>query len=220
MKRDVLTRLDGLTRRDGSSLKRGGSTEGRRKIEVLIEPNTDEPTWEVRQPHTGRSGTRRFNGRARLILTAAAATAVIVNAGAVWAYWRITESTTGRSAAGMAVELALRGRSDLNKPLTSGATGNLTVTLTNDHDFPVRITSVSRGAGNVVADDEHRDAGCTAPVVNLTEESFAVQWDVQNNMIGAFTIPNGLIMAAGGDPACEGATFTVPVQVRGVGRAK
>ena len=92
--------------------------------------------------------------------------------------------------------------------------------MTNDYDFPVRITSVSRGAGNVVADDEHREAGCRARVVDLTQESFAVSWDVQNNMIGAFTIPNGLIMAADPDLACEGATFTVPVRASGVGQAE
>ena len=57
-------------------------------------------------------------------------------------------------------------------------------------------------------------------MVDLTQESFAVSWDVQNNMIGAFTIPNGLIMAADADQACEGATFTVPVRASGVGQAE
>jgi hypothetical protein len=176
----------------------------------------DEPTWEVRQPRTGR---RRLDGRTRSILSAAAVTAVVVNAGAAWAYWKVTASETGRARAGSTVELALRGRSDLNHPLARGATGNLTVTLTNDNDFPIRIMSVSPGAGNVVADGEHRDAGCLMTGVSVTRASFAVSWDVEKNTIGAFTVPDGLTMAAGANNACEGATFTVPLQVSGVSEA-
>jgi hypothetical protein len=117
----------------------------------------------------------------------------------------------------MAVELTLRGRSDLNRPLLAGGTGNLTVTLTNDNNFPITITSVSPGPGNVVADDEHRDAGCRQNIgVSLTKAAFAVSWDVARNTIGAFSIPDGLRMDPNANKACRGATFTVPVQVNGV----
>jgi hypothetical protein len=44
-----------------------------------------------------------------------------------------------------------------------------------------------------------------------------VRWDVRKNTIGAFTIPNGLIRASGGDRACDGAVFTVPIQATGTG---
>ena len=185
--------------------------------EMVVEPDMDEPTWEVRQPAAGRSGRRRLDGRTRTILTLAAATAVVVNAGAVWAYWSITGSDTDRSRSGPAVELAMRGRSDLGRPLTPAGSGDLTVTVTNDYDFPIRITSVTRGIGNIVADDEHRDKGCQDPgVVTITQERFEVSWDVDRNTIGAFTIPDGLFMTADAGSACEGATFTVPLQARGV----
>jgi hypothetical protein len=202
MKRDVLT-------------AGGESNTGKRPpVEVTVRAaDIEEPTWEVRQP--GRKG--RLDARTRSILSAAAVAAVVVNAGAAWAYWKVTASETASARAGTAVELTLRGRSDLNRPLQPGGTGNLTVTLTNDNDFPISITSVSPGPGNVVADDEHRDAGCRENTgVTLTKEAFAVSWDVARNTIGAFSIPDGLHMDQNANKACEGAIFTVPVQVSGI----
>jgi hypothetical protein len=183
-------------------------------VEVMVAPDMEEPTWEVRKPGRGKG---RLDGRTRSILSAAAVAAIVVNAGAAWAYWKVTASETGGARAGTAVELTLRGRSDLNRPLTPGGAGNLTVTLTNDNDFPITITSVSPGPGNVVADDEHRDAGCRDNTgVSLTKTAFDVSWDVPRNTIGAFSIPDGLRMDVSSNKACQGATFTVPVQVSGV----
>jgi hypothetical protein len=182
-------------------------------VEVTVRSDMEEPTWEVLRPGRGKG---RLDGRTRFILTAAAAAAIVVNAGAAWAYWKVTASETGGARSGTAVELALRGRSDLNQPLTRAGTGNLTVTLTNDNNFPITITSVSPGPGNVVADNEHRDAGCRENTgVSLTRTAFAVSWDVPKNTIGAFSIPDALRMAASSDKACQGATFTIPVQVSG-----
>ena len=206
MKRDVLTPHGQRSKLDGGSTRRP-------PIEVTVEPDMDEPTWEVRKP----GGRGRLDGRTRSILSAAAVAAIVVNAGAAWAYWKVTASETGMARAGTAVNLTLRGRSDLNRALLPGGTGNLTVTLTNDNDFPIRITSVSPGPGNVVADDEHREAGCRENTgVSLTKTAFEVSWEVAKNTIGAFSIPDGLRMEATAIRACQGATFTVPVQVSGV----
>jgi hypothetical protein len=179
-------------------------------------PVVEEPTGDVIVVGPRRGFPGRLNARTRSILTAAAVAAVLVNAGAVWAYWHITGSETGREHAGAVVEMNLRGRSNLNKTLTPGSTGDLTVTVTNDNNFPIRITSVSPGAGNIVADDEHRENGCVDHGVVVTSPSVAVHWDVDRNRVGAFTVPNGLAMAATSGPACAGAVFTVPVLVNGV----
>ena len=176
----------------------------------------EEPTWEVHRP--GDTRRQRLTGRTRSILIVAAVAAVVVNAGAAWAYWRITGSATPPVAASTAVELTVRARSDLNRPLQPGRAGGMTVTVTNDYEFPIQITTVTRGAGNIVADDEHRDAGCTFAGVDFTQRQFAVHWEVPRNTIGAFTVPNGLTMRANADPACAGAMFTVPIRVSGVRR--
>jgi hypothetical protein len=179
----------------------------------LAPADHEEPTWEVRQP--GQPRRRRLDGRTRAILSVAAAGAIVVNAGAAWAYWQITKSSTGRTDSGTAVQLALRARSDLNMPLRRGKRSNLTVTVVNEYDFPIRIKVITPGAGNVVADDERRDAGCLVAGVGITRPRFDVSWEVPRNTIGAFTIADGLTMRDDANPKCENAVFTVPVQATG-----
>jgi hypothetical protein len=208
-----------VIRRDLLSGKRDRAEESESEFpkDIHIELTTadhEEPTWEVR-PAAEAARRRRIDGRTRSILSVAAAAAIVVNAGAAWAYWHITESGTGRPTEGAAVELRLRAHNDLNNPLSPGRTGNLTVTVTNEYDFPIRIKTVQPGNGNVVADDEHREAGCTSPVVTITRPQFDVSWDVPQNSIGAYTIVNGLTMSRTVSRACNGAVFTIPVQVSG-----
>jgi hypothetical protein len=203
--------------RDALSGRRDG--EPKKDIHIELAPaDVEEPTWEVRHPSDTRR--RRLDGRTRAILSVAAVGAIVVNAGAAWAYWQITKSTTGRSEAGTAVQLALRARSDLNQPLREGATGNLTVTVVNEYDFPIRIKVITPGAGNIVADDEHRDGGCLSTGVDITRPRFDVSWEVPRNTIGAFTVADGLAMRKDANPKCEGAVFTVPVQATGYGLDK
>lgn len=197
-----------------NALSGGRNSEPEKDLHIELAPaDHEEPTWEVRHP--GAPRRRRLDGRTRVILSAAAAAAIVVNAGAAWAYWRITESRTGQARTGTAVQLALRARSDLNRPLHRGRTGNLTVTVTNEYDFPIRIRVITPGVGNVVADDEHRDAGCLDTGVGITRPRFDVSWDVPRNSIGAFTVTGGLAMRGDANLTCENAVFTVPVQATG-----
>ena len=181
------------------------------QVATPVGPRLAEHTRKARPP----GDARKVTGRARSILTAAAVAAILVNAGVAWTYWRIAEAGARPDGNGATIQMALPARSDLTVPLAPGRRGDLLVTLTNNYDFPVRITSVTLGPGRVLADDEHRDAGCADPIVELTREQFPVRWDVPKNTIGAFTIPDGLIRAADDDMACEGAVFTIPIQASG-----
>jgi hypothetical protein len=213
MRREVLTRL-----REGS-LQGDRGQNGNRINDMHLELDSadhEEPTWEVRRP--GDAPRKRLDRRTRAILGIAAAAAVVVNAGAAWVYWQITESGTGQASSGAPVELALRGRSDLADVLRRGEIGNLTVNVANDNDYPIQIQSVAAGTGNIVADPEHRDAGCTEAAVTFSRPRFDVRWDVQRNTIGAFTIAGALSMRKDAQRACDGATFTVPVRASGVRR--
>ncbi|MDY7084515.1 MAG: hypothetical protein SYR96_05360 [Actinomycetota bacterium] len=209
MRREVLTRL-----REGGGLY-GRGQDGNRFPDMHIEldpSDHEEPTWEVRRAGEGRK--RRLDRRTRMILGIAALAAVVVNAGAAWSYWQITGSEVA-VADGPPIELSLRARSDLNRPLDPGRTGDLIVTVTNDSDFPIRISSVT-GDGPVVADPEHGEVICRPTGVELTRPRFDVQWEVGRNTIGAFNVPGGLSMRADAKKTCVGATFTVPVRVTGV----
>jgi hypothetical protein len=186
-------------------------------MHIELEPTDhEEPTREVRP--SGDTRRQRLTGRTRSILIVAGIAAVVVNAGAAWAYWRITGSAAGPVAASTAVELTVRARSDLNRPLEPGSAGGMTVTVTNDYEFPIQITAVARGPGAIVADDEHREAGCTVAGVEFAQPRFVVRWEVPRNTIGAFTVPHGLTMRANADPTCAGAMFTVPIRVSGIRR--
>ncbi|MEU4164279.1 hypothetical protein [Actinoplanes sp. NPDC026670] len=173
----------------------------------------EEPTWEVRHP----TRRRRFDKRARLILSAAAIAALLANAGAAWAYWRFNDPAAAEDwTAGTTVEVSLTAISDPGRPLRPGIPGNLTVTVTNQHEVPVHITEILPGKGPAVADDVHRDAGCAEPRVEFTQPMFAVSWEVPRNTVGAFILNGALAVRAGGDTSCQGATYTVPVRAKAV----
>ncbi|MFC7275601.1 hypothetical protein ACFQS1_16555 [Paractinoplanes rhizophilus] len=215
-----MIRLDALSRRRAASGSTASSESPQRDQSgaptghIELRPSDhEEPTWEVRHP--GDRPRRRLDGRTRTILAVAAAATVVVNAGAAWLYWRITGSETGHWGAAATVELTLRARSDIHRPLLAGQTGNLTVTVTNDDDTPVKITSVGPGTGRIVPDAEHRERGCQDPGVRLTRDRFAVSWEVPRNTIGAFTLPGALSMPAESPTVCHGAVFTVPIQAYG-----
>jgi hypothetical protein len=215
---DGLTRHAVLNRRDDGS-GRDSRTPRPRPVERMsfrAAPPGDKPAGEVTGPPQGFRS--RLDRRTRAVLAGAAVAAVIVNAGAAWAYWHITGGETGHPNAGTAVELNLRGWSDPTVPLTPGGTGDLTVTVANGNDFGIRITSVSPSPDKVVADVEHRENGCVDPGV-VVDKTVKVRWHVARNNVAAYTVRHGLTMAASSDPACVGATFSVPVLVSGVAGA-
>ncbi|MEV6347789.1 hypothetical protein [Actinoplanes sp. NPDC051851] len=171
----------------------------------------EEPTWEVRGPRK-----KRFDRRSRVILAAAAILALMANAGAAWAYWRIARPESTANGATTEFELVLRARNDLNQTLRPGDTGNMTVTVANEYGVPIRVTQIRPGAGNVVADPEHRDAGCLNPRVAVNRKDFPVSWEVAKNTVGVFNLDDALTMRPGSPKACLGATFTVPIRARAV----
>jgi hypothetical protein len=193
-----------------------GFTESDGRVPAHLELDTadhEEPTWEVRHP----TRRRRFDRRARAILSAAAIAALLANAGAAWAYWRFNSPVPEEDwTSGTAVEVSLTAISDPGRPLRPGIPGNLTVTVTNQHGAPVHITEILPGKGRAVADDVHRDAGCADPRVEFTQPSFPVSWEVPRNTVGAFILNGALTVRAGGDTGCQGATFTVPVRAKAV----
>jgi hypothetical protein len=164
----------------------------------------------------GRVARVMIDRRGRVVLAVAATLALLVNSGVAWLYWRHGEQT-GRAATGYTVELELRARSDETMPLHPGGATNLTVTVTNQHAFPVRIVAVRQAAGRVTADTRHRAAGCRATGVAVVADPLPVSWEVPRNAIGVFTVPDALRMTVPADPACRDAVFTVPVRATGIG---
>jgi hypothetical protein len=186
---------------------RGGATN-------LAPPSL--PPHETSGTTVKATGMRKVNRRTKVILAVCAVAAVAVNAGAAWAYWRITGSGTGAAQAGTVIELTLKGTSDDKKPLYPGGTSNLTVTVTNENDFPIEVTTVSAAAGKATADEAHREGGCRTTGVVVSKEVHEVSWTVQRNTIGVFTLIDGIRMTNQSDSSCQGATFTIGVKATAV----
>jgi hypothetical protein len=174
------------------------------------------PPYESSEFEAKATGMRNVNRRTKVILAVCAIAIVAVNAGAAWAYWRITGSGTGVAKAGTVIELTLKGKSDDRKPLYPGGTSNLTVTVTNDNDFPIEVTTVTAGAGKAVADEAHREGGCLTTGVIVSKDVHEVSWPVQRNTIGVFTLADGIKMTNQSDSSCQGATFTIAVKATAV----
>jgi hypothetical protein len=207
IRRDVLT---GAPARGADAPR--GRPEGKDLHIELEAADHEEPTWEVHRPGAPR---RRFDRRARMILTVAAVAAVLANAGAAWAYWRWNGPEASQPAAGAAAfELALSGSTGPEQKLRPGETSDLTVTVTNQHAVPLRITSIRRGAGPVAVDEAHRGSGCAEAPVEMAQESFAVSWEVPKNTIGAFVLEDAVTVRDGLPAACRTADLVVPVQAR------
>jgi hypothetical protein len=184
---------------------------------IGVEPPVSLP--DRARPKARAMTRQRLDRRGKVILSVAAAAAVLVNAGAAWAYWTLNGAGTGVAVAGTAIELKLTGRSDDSTPLYPGGTSDLTVTVTNQNDFPIKVTSISPGAGAVTADAAHRDGGCRSTGVVVAQDVLTVSWEVPKNTIGVFTVAGGLRMTNSSDSACQGATFTIPVRATAVSNA-
>ncbi|GAA2526448.1 hypothetical protein [Winogradskya humida] len=158
---------------------------------------------------------RKLDRRGKVILGIAAAAAVLANAGVAWAYWSLEGAGSGVVVAGSAVALKLEAHSDDSRPLYPGGTANLTVTVANQNDFPIRITAITPDPAEIMADTDHRENGCLTTGVVVSADVLNVSWQVPKNTIGVFTVPNGLRMTNDSDSACQGATFTIPVRADG-----
>ncbi len=162
---------------------------------------------------------RKVDRRSKVVLSAAGAAFIAVNAGVAYAFWKLTGDGTATAVAGSAIELNLSGVSDDNKPLFPGGTSNLTVTVANDNAFPITVTTLSPGSGKAVADEAHRKAGCVNTGVVITASVHEVAWTVPKNSVGVFRLPDGIKMTNQSDTTCQGATFTIPVQATAISAA-
>ncbi|GAA0802946.1 hypothetical protein [Spirilliplanes yamanashiensis] len=158
---------------------------------------------------------RDIHRRTILIGGIVAILAVALNAGVVWAFWRLDGTTSTTVKAGRAVELAVTGTTAADAPLFPGGTTALSVTIENPNAFPIVIDTVAPGPERSVADEAHRKAGCRVTGVAVARRVNAVSWRVEGDSTATFTLPRGVTMTNRSDSACQGATFTIPLQVSG-----
>jgi P pilus assembly chaperone PapD len=136
-----------------------------------------------------------------------AATAVAVAA------WVVGGSGTGYAKAGTASAITLGDASaSVSGDLYPGGSGAVKIKVTNPNPFAVRITGVSLSSGGSVTSSV---GACNTGGTGVT---FSNQSGLTLDMPASsgpttFTLAGAVSMAASSDNACQGAVFSIPVDL-------
>jgi hypothetical protein len=153
----------------------------------------------------------------RKVVFVLAAIVVLVLSSIVFAAWSTSGSGTGYAKAGTASALVIGDASaSTTADLYPGATGSVKLMVTNNNSFPVRVTSVSKQAGAITS---NKGAACDASTgVTFTNQT-GQTLDVGANATQTFTLANAVSMTNASDNTCQGAVFSIPVDVTGISNA-
>jgi hypothetical protein len=100
--------------------------------------------------------------------------------------------------------------------LYPGATGAVKVKITNPNPFPVRITQVTQGTGAITS---NAGTACDASTgVSFTAQT-GLSLALAANTTDTFSLPNAVAMSNASDNSCQGAVFSIPVNVTGASNA-
>ena len=154
----------------------------------------------------------------RKVVFVLAAIVVLVLSSIVLAAWSTSGSGNGYAKAGTASALTLNDASaSTTADLYPGANGSVKVSITNPNSFPVRITAVSKQAAGSITSD--KGAACNASTgVTFTNQS-GLALDLGAGATSTFTLANAVSMTNASDNTCQGAVFTIPVDVTGASNA-
>lgn len=162
------------------------------------------------QPRASLTMTIRLRRRTAFI---GAAGLVLVAASVAFAAWVTSTSGNAYSKAATATPIALSDASaSTTGQLYPGGSGDLKLKIANPNSFPVRITAVSLTSGGTITSDT---AGCTSgtSAVTFTNQS-GLTIDLAANATSAVsTIANAVQMGPTSANACQGAVFTIPIDV-------
>jgi hypothetical protein len=142
------------------------------------------------------------------------AIAALVVSGVLYAAWSTTGSGNGYAKAGTASALTIGDASaSTTADLYPGGTGAVKLKVTNPNPFAVRITTVTKQTGGTITSD--KGAACNASTgVTFTDQT-GLALDVAANATSTFTLSGAVSMSNASDNTCQGAIFTIPVDVTG-----
>jgi hypothetical protein len=141
----------------------------------------------------------------------------VAAAGIAIAAWSVSGSGTGYAKAATASAITLADASaSTSADLYPGASGAVKLKVSNPNPFPVRITAVA-GSGAVTSD---KGAACNA----ATGVTFANQTGLTLDLLAnesdkVFTLAGAVAMTNASDNSCQGAIFSIPVNVTAISNA-
>ena len=137
--------------------------------------------------------------------------------GAVGA-WNATGSGTGYAKAGTSSALTLGDASASTvADLYPGATGNVKIAVTNPNSFPVLITTVSQTVSSSITSDKGASCNASTGVTFTTQSGLSLA--LAANTTSTFTLSGAVAMSNASANACQGAVFSIPVDVAAVSNA-
>lgn len=154
----------------------------------------------------------------RKFFIAFAGIAALVASGIVFAAWSTSGSGTGYAKAGTASALTIGDASaSTSADLYPGVTGAVKLKVTNPNSFPVRITAVAKQTSGSISSD--KGAACNASTgVTFTDQS-GLTLDLAAGATSTFTLSGAVAMSNASDNTCQGAIFTIPVDVTAISNA-
>lgn len=133
-----------------------------------------------------------------------------------YAAWTATGSGQGFAKASTAQSLTTVDVSaSTTATLYPGATGNVSIRIDNPNPYPVRVTAVT-GSGAI--DSDSTPACDAATGVTFTDQS-GLTLDVPASSAQTFTLNGAVAMSNSSHNDCQGAVFTIPVNLTGASNA-
>lgn len=137
---------------------------------------------------------------------------VLAAAGLVYAQWLAGGSGAGYAKAGTAQDLSTTDVSaTTDATLYPGASGDVEIQIDNPNPYPVEVTSITRD-GAITADSGHPN--CVTTGVTFTDQT-GLSIDVPANASATETLSGAAQMSNASDNGCQGAVFTIPVDLSG-----
>ena len=150
----------------------------------------------------------------KLVFVVAAIAALAVTS-FILAAWSTSGSGNGYAKAGTASALTIGDASaTTSADLYPGATGSAQLKVTNPNSFPVKITSVTKQAAGTITSD--KGASCNSSTGVTFNDQTGLSLVVAGGATSTFTLSNAVSMSNASDNTCQGALFTIPVDVTGV----
>jgi hypothetical protein len=154
--------------------------------------------------------------RSKKVTAAAVLTGAMLMASIAYAAWTATGSGSGYAKATSAQALTTVDVSaSTGATLYPGATGDVEIEIDNPNPYPVTVTDVT-GSGAI---DSDTTPACDASTgVTYTDQS-ALTLNVGANSSATFTLAGAVAMSNASDTTCQGAVFTIPVNLSGTSNA-
>jgi hypothetical protein len=131
------------------------------------------------------------------------------------AAWTATGSGSGYAQATSAQDLSTNATATV-ADLYPGANGDLFIDIVNPNPYPVLVTDIARTADPITSDAGALCDGSTGvSMADLTGLSLAVP----ANGHQTFNLNNAVAMSNASHTSCQGAVFTIPVQLTGQSNA-